>query len=140
VIGAFPPTDIATVNVLASTIPDFSVTPAPQTLNMTAGASSSMGVEIGRVNGFTGPVSFQAFGETPLLFTITFSLNSTTGSGMGMKVAASGGIAPGAYKITVRGISGSLVHDVAMTVVVAEGGGGYPYPYYPYYPGLKPPQ
>lgn len=140
VFGAIPPTDIATVNVQPPTSPDFSVTPAPQTLNMSVGASSTMGVEIGRTNGFTGAVAFTATPDAPGNFVVTFSLNSTTGSGIGMTVRAGSGVSVGPHTIKVRGTSGALSHEVTMTVIISQGSD---YPYYPYYPpygpGLKRP-
>lgn len=131
-LGAFPPTAVAAINVQASSTPNFSLTPAPQTLNMNAGQSVTMGVEIGRTNGFTGPVSFTAIGDAPGNFNVTFSLNSTTGSGIGMTVIASGSVSAGPHTILIRGTSGAVVREVPMTVVIAAGGGGGGCTYYPY--------
>lgn len=132
-LGAFPPTDIAAINVMSSTSGDFSLLPAPQTLSMPTGMSTGAALQIGRTNGFTGAVSFQAFTDKPADYQVAFSLNSTTGNGIGMTIYVSPNVALGPHVMKIRGTSGSIVHEVSMTLNVTTVP-GYPYPY-PYYPG-----
>ena len=134
--GAFPPTDVATINVTPTTAGDFSLLPAPQTLDVPTGASTGAAIQIGRTNGFTGAVSFVAIADKPTDHSVTFSLNSTTGSGMGMTIFVSPNAALGPQVMRIRGTSGSLVHEVSMTLNVTSASTPYPYPYSS---GVKPP-
>jgi len=134
--GAFPPTDIAQINVTPSTAGDFSLLPAPQTLILPTGTSTGAAIQIGRTNGFAGAVSFVAITDKPTDYLITFSLSSTTGSGMGMTIYVSPTVSLGPHVMKIRGTSGSIVHEVRMTLIVTSVSTPYPYPYFP---GIKPP-
>jgi len=136
--GAFPPTDIAGVTVTASSAGDFSILPAPQTLSVPTGTPTSAAVQIGRTNGFAGAVSFVAITDRPSDYQVTFSLNSTTGSGIGMTITANSNVPTGPHVLRLRGTSGSIVREVSMTVDVTSAPPYMP-PYYPF--GIKrPPQ
>lgn len=80
-----------------------------------------------------------AIADKPSDYSVTFSLNSTTGSGMGMTIYVSPNVALGPHVMRIRGTSGSLVHEVSMTLNVTSASTPYPYPYSP---GVKlpPPQ
>lgn len=138
-LGAFPPSDVATVTVTPSTAPDFAIVPAPQTLNMSTGVYAPMAVEIWRKNGFTAPVSFTATGDIAGQYQFRFSLTQTTGSAVGFDIYASPNVPEGPHQITVRGTSGNTVREVTMTVYISSTPYN-PYPYYPYgVTGIKPP-
>ncbi|MBC8087847.1 MAG: hypothetical protein H7Z40_11325 [Phycisphaerae bacterium] len=136
VIGAFPPSDVATVTVTASTAPDFVIVPAPQTLNVATGEYTTMIVEVGRKNGFSGAVSFQATGDIAGQYAFRFSSSQTTGATVSLDIYASHNVPAGPHLITIRGTSGAVVREVTMTVLIVEGT-TYTPPYYPY--GIKPP-
>lgn len=137
VAGAIPPSDVANVTVTPATTPDFSIIPAPQTLNALTGSFTSMAVEIVRAAGFTGAVSFQAFDDKSGTWQFRFSLTQTTGSAVGFEIAPMSNVPDGPHLITIRATSGSIVREVTMTVVTAPGSSYPTYPYYPY--GLKKP-
>ncbi|MGV3707866.1 MAG: hypothetical protein ACO1Q7_03425 [Gemmatimonas sp.] len=134
-LGAIPSTDVATINVTASTTGDFAIVPAPNTFNVARNATTGAGLEINRYYGFAGAVSFGATTPAGSDLQVTFSLNSTTGVGVGMNVRAGANTPLGPHVITIRGTSGSLVHDVSYTVNVTAASNPYPYPGYPY--GIK---
>jgi len=92
-----------------------SVSPVSQTVKGSIAASYS--VTVTASGGFSGSVTFSVTG-LPNGATQTFSPTAVTGSGSSVLTIT----APlGAYSLTITGTSGSLVHQVAATLVVSNG-------------------
>jgi len=113
----------ALVDVLAGTgdAQDFSLSEAPNPLNITQGASGTATITINSINGFTDTghsVALSASG-LPSGSTASFSpATAITSSTLTVNVGAAA--AAGTYNVTVTGSSGALVHSVTfpLTVVV----------------------
>ena len=95
------------------------------------GTPTVAAVQIGRTNGFAGAVSVVAITDRPGDYQVSFSLSSTTFSGIGMTIMANSGVTTGPHVILLRGTSGLIVHEVSMTVDVTAAC-ITPYPHYPF--------
>jgi hypothetical protein len=98
--------------------PDFTISVAPTSLNVTRGSSGSYTVTIGAVNGFTGTVSLSVSGLGSRV-TGTFSPTSVTGSGTStLTVQAARNASRGTRTITITCVSGSLSHSTNATLTI----------------------
>src|SRR4029077_11184012 len=88
--------------------------PASQTVIQ--GNPTSYNLTITPINGFTGQVTFSVSG-LPSGANGTFSPNPAT-STSALSVTTSTTTPAGSYPLTVTGVSGSLTHTVAATLVV----------------------
>ncbi len=98
--------------------PNFSLSAAPATSTITAGASTSYTIASSALNGFTGSVSLAA---TPAIsgVTYTFATNPVTaGASSVLNVATTAAATPGTYTVTVTGTSGTLSRTTTMQLVI----------------------
>ena len=101
---------------LVVTAPDFSLGTSPSSQTVIQGNPTSYNLTITPVNGFTGQVTFSVSG-LPSGANGTFSPNPAT-STSALSVTTSTTTPAGSYPLTVTGVSGSLTHTVAATLVV----------------------
>ncbi len=114
-------TSSASVTLTVTAAPDFSVSASPSILTVTQGSSAASTLTITRVGTFTGTVSLSASG-LPSGLSASFSPTSTTSSSK-LTLSANGSTTAGTYTVTVKGVSGSLIHTTALTVTVARKSG-----------------
>jgi hypothetical protein len=107
--------------------PDFTVSAAPSSQTVTAGAAGSYTASVAPQNGFNGTVTWSASG-TPTGATVGFSPATLNGAGSStVNVSTSSSTPAGTYTVTFTGTSGSLQHSTAVALVVnapASSGGG----------------
>jgi spore germination protein len=97
---------------------DFSVT-GPNVLTVAQGNELTADYRLTSINGFNGAASLtvmplMAFNGVVAAATPSVSASSP----MTLRVAATAATAPGAYQVTLRFTSGTLVHDNVLTIVV----------------------
>ncbi len=98
--------------------PDFSLTASPSSQSVQVGSSTNYALTITGTNGFSGSVNLSASG-LPNGATASFNPSPVNGSGTSqLTVATTGSVAPGNYPFTVTATSGSLTHNVNLTLVV----------------------
>ena len=94
----------------------FSVTPSSQTVRRRS--STSFTVTVGKINGFTGTVTFSVTG-LPTRTSSSFGPSSVTGSGTStLKISPNQNAGVGQYVLTVKGTSGSLTHTAQVTITI----------------------
>ncbi|MGW6194600.1 S8 family serine peptidase [Kribbella sp. NPDC055110] len=99
--------------------PDYSLTSTPASRTVTAGASTSYTVAVKPTSGFTGDVTLTASGLPGTVGTVAISPAVLHGTGNAQVAVTTYSSAPaGTYTITVSSSSGSLSHQVALTLVV----------------------
>ncbi len=108
-------THSTTVTLVVST-PDFSLSAAPASSTVTAGASTTYSVSVTPAAGFTGSVSLAASG-LPSGAAASFSPNPTTGTST-MTVTTTTSTAAGSYPVTITGTNGTLTHTTSVQLVV----------------------
>ncbi len=109
-------THTATVSLVVNVPADFTVSGSPASQTVVQGASTSYGVTIAPVGGFSGPVTLSVTG-LPTGATGTFTPNpATTSSNLAVTTAAT--TPTGTYTLTVTGVNGSLTHTATVTLVV----------------------
>jgi hypothetical protein len=109
-----PPSRKITVNPA----PDFGISATPSSQVVVRTTSTSYSVTISSVSGFSGMVRLNVSG-LPAAATASFSNPSVTGSGSSMlTVSPALTSPPGMYTLTITGTSGSLSHNVNVTLIV----------------------
>jgi len=126
-IGQQPPSAVATVNVVASTTPDFSLVPRPNEVTMAAGDSTAIPVSILRANGHSGPVVYDAITDDPPKYRITFVPDVNPNNPVRVSIATTTTLALGKHLLILRGQSGGLTRLTLVTLIVEDG-----YSYYGY--------
>ena len=100
---------------------DFSVTTAPTSLTVAAGASETDTVKTAVTSGSAQTVALSVTGA-PAFVTATLSPTPlTAGQSATLTVTASGSAAPGNYALTVKGTAGSTSHTAALTLTITGG-------------------
>src|SRR5438094_3557853 len=112
----------------ANTTPDFGLSASPSSLTITAGSSGTSTVTVTSFNNFTGTVSLQAT-VTPAGPSLSLDPSSVPvssgGSGSSvLTVSTTNATAPGFYKLTVTGTSGSSSHTTAILVTIVSPAAG----------------
>ena len=97
--------------------PDFSLPGV--TVTAAPGGSGSAGIAITPINGFSAPVTLSGSGLPNGVGTIFTPNPASPSTGSSIAVTVPAAVAPGTYSGTLRGISGSLDHSSALTLVVA---------------------
>jgi subtilase family serine protease len=83
--GAFPSGSLASVDIVSSTKPDFSITPCVGSATVLPGATApGVTFTVTPVNGFTGPVTFSATNNDSVNATTSFSVSPVTISSAGV--------------------------------------------------------
>ncbi|HZD93517.1 MAG TPA: carbohydrate-binding protein, partial [Candidatus Sulfotelmatobacter sp.] len=119
-VGWEPPNVPALWQPVAAGSPDFSVTVAPATQSLTAGASTTYTVAVKPLNGFSGAVGLSVSG-LPGGATASFNPSSVNSSGSStLTVSTLASTAPGSNTLNIKTASGSLVHTISATLGVAS--------------------
>ena len=106
------------VALTAAPTPDFTISASPASQTVVQGGSTSYTVTVTPQNGFTGTVNLSASGFGAGA-SGSFSPASVAGSGIStLTVTTTGAAATGSFPITVSGGSGSLSHNLSVTLVV----------------------
>jgi len=110
----------ATVMATISTPPpDFSLTIAPTSLSLTAGAAgASVSVMATAVNGFTGTVSVSLSGLPAGVTANPTTLSLTSGTAQSVTLTAAASVAAGSSTVTFTGTSGSLTHAASLALTL----------------------
>lgn len=105
--------------------PDFSLSAAPASLTVNAGACGTSTISIARTGGFSASVAFSVAGA-PTGFTATPSPAATTGASTTLTVCAPATAASSTTALTVTGSGGGLTHTAVVSVTVnsTSGTGG----------------
>jgi uncharacterized membrane protein len=89
------------------------------------GSSGTSTITSTVLNAFSSAISLSATGQ-PAGVTVTFSPTSITGAGTStITFAVGASVAPGTYRITVTGTSGSIKEAVALTLTVTKASPDY---------------
>jgi hypothetical protein len=102
---------------------DFTLSCAPSTLIVTAGASGQSTCTVGSQNAFSAPVTLSCSG-LPAAVTCSYNPPSPTPPANGsvastLTVTVGAAVPPGTYNFQARGVSGPLTHTFAMTLNVS---------------------
>jgi hypothetical protein len=99
--------------------PNFTITTTQNSATVGLASTATYTVNIGAVNGFTGPVTLSASG-LPAGVTASFSPASITTSGSStMTVTTTSGTATGSSTVTITGTAGSLTNSASVTLIVS---------------------
>ncbi len=109
-------THTATVTLVVNPPPDFSLSGTPASQTVVQGGSTSYGVTITPVGGFSGQVTLSASG-LPTGATGSFTTNPATASST-LNVTTTASVPTGSYTVTITGVSGSLTHTATVTLVI----------------------
>lgn len=112
-------TQSTTIGLTVSPSPNFTLSPAPASVNVVQGSSNTSTITVNPSNGFTGTVSFSASG-LPSGVTASFSPNPA-GSASTLTLSAGSSASAGESTVTITGTSGSLTQStfVYLTVTAA---------------------
>ena len=104
--------------VAAAPAPDFTISAAPGSQTVTAGANTTYTATISALNGFAGNVALTVSG-LPSGATASFSPASVSGSGSStLTVTTTNIMGASTNRLTITGTSGSLVHTATVTLIV----------------------
>ncbi len=105
-----------------SGVPDFSVTAEPPSQAIQVGATGTISVLVGSVNGFSSPVtlSFSVSPSTGMTLPTLSPGTVTPPDTSTMTIATDEDDTPGTYIITVTGTSGSTTHSDVVSVTLLE--------------------
>jgi uncharacterized membrane protein len=115
----------ATVHSAAATLvvtapPDFSLSAAPTSQNVVAGAGATYTAGVASLNGFAGDVALSLTGLPSGVGAASFSPQVIAGAGSSQLTVATLPTAPGGtYPLTITGTAGGVTHTVAVTLVVS---------------------
>jgi hypothetical protein len=111
-------TTAVTLNVVAP--PDFTLSAVPTSASTTPGASARYTVNVGAVNGFSGPVNLTASGLPAGAAAVFNPAAPVAGSSSTLTVTTAANTPVGSSTLTVSGASGSLIHSINVTLVVSS--------------------
>lgn len=97
--------------------PDFQIQLSPTSLTLAPGQSGQVTVTILSSGGFNGPVSLSLEG-TPPGVSGAFAPNPTSSSSA-LTLTVAGTVSPGNYPLRVRGVSGSLLREATLGLMVS---------------------
>ena len=108
----------AQVTLVVNPPPDFGLSVSPGSRTVWRGGSTTYTVSVSELGGFAGAVNLSVSG-LPSGATATFTPSSVAAPGTSKLTVRTGGRTPrGTFTLTVRGQSGSIVHQAAMTLIV----------------------
>ena len=126
-LGAYPLTITATSGSLVHTAvatlvvgapSDFSISVSPSSRTVQKKSSTQYQVTINGSNAFSGSVQLSVLG-LPTRTSKTFSANPVVGSGVStLTIKAFAMAQAGTYSLTVKGVSGNLVHSTSTTLII----------------------
>jgi uncharacterized membrane protein len=106
------------VTLVVQPSPDFGLVASPASVTVSRGGSAVYTLSASALGGFVGKVSLAVTG-LPAHSSSTFSVNPVTVPGKSkLTVKTTTKTARGTYLLTVKGTSGSKVHQVTVTLVV----------------------
>src|SRR5207253_2838449 len=106
------------VTLIVTAAPDFSLAATPSSNAVIQGSGASYTMTVSAMNGFTGTVGLTLSG-LPAGAGYGFNPSSVAGSGTStLSVRTSSSTPAGTYSLTIIGTSGTLVHSIAVTLVV----------------------
>jgi len=112
-------THTTTVTLVVNPPPDFTLGASPPNQTVMAGTSSSYGVTIAPISGFTGAVTLSASG-LPAGASGSFTPNPATTSST-FSVTTSTTTPAGTFTVTITGVSGSLTRTTTVMLSVMHG-------------------
>jgi outer membrane protein assembly factor BamB len=122
--GSLTHTAPLTIVVAAATTPDFSLSIAPQSLNVTpGGAGQAVQLSVTALNGFTGNASVALSGLPPGITASPASLTLTPGLATPVTLAAGNTAQPGSANVLFTATSGTLNHAATLALTVAASAG-----------------
>lgn len=95
------PTSTPTATAIPSPTPDFALTITPQSQTMIGAGSVSYVVKVTRINGWSGPVTFNVL-NLPFGVAIKFSSNPASSKST-LTLTGNACLSPGVYPFTIRG-------------------------------------
>jgi hypothetical protein len=101
-----PPDELATLALTVTPAASFVVSVSPVQMDVQQGSTTSVTVNISRLNLFSGPVARMASG-VPAGVTASFNPQSTTGDQSTLTFTASAGAVPNTYQVTITGTGGT---------------------------------
>ena len=110
----------STTVILSVAMPDFSLSASPSTQLVTQGNSTSYGVTITPIFGFTGQVTLSVSG-LPSGATGAFTTNPATSTST-LNLTTTSTTAVGISTLTIAGVSGALSHTMTVTLTVSPAG------------------
>jgi hypothetical protein len=106
-----------TITIIVSP-PDFTLTASPTSLNIPPGSSDTSTITVGRLSGFTDPVTLTPPTVAGLTVGLSPALISGSATTATLSVSTSSSTVPGTYTVTVTGTASSGIHTVSVSVVV----------------------
>src|SRR3989449_5448564 len=103
--------------------PDFALSATPASQTVTQGGSTTYTVNISRLGGFTGGVTFSVSG-LPAGATGTFNPNPATANSSTLTVTTAATTPTGSFVLTITGVSGALSRTASVTLVVSAPAAG----------------
>lgn len=109
---------------VSNLLSDFSLIPASSNVQLTAGGSGTTAINLGSINGFTGPVTLSCTADPGVTCSLSALTPSTLASGgtasAVLTINATSGVVGKNYNIRVTGTdsSGKYVHTLAITAMV----------------------
>jgi hypothetical protein len=98
-------------------VTDYTLSASPTSRSIKRGQTTTYGVTITRLSGFTGSVAFTATGF-PANTSGSFNPLSTTGTNVTLTLSTSGKSPRGTYSIKITGTSGSLTHSITVSLTL----------------------
>jgi hypothetical protein len=115
-------THAATVSLVVSPPPDFTIAATPATQKVAQGVGTSYTVSIGALNGFTATTDLSVSG-LPSNATASFTSSSIAGAGSTtLNVATAAATPVGSSTLTITGTSGAATHTATVSLLVSAPG------------------
>lgn len=112
-------THSATATLVVPAPPDFSLSAAPSTQTVNAGATANYTVSLGSRNGFTGDVTLSLTGLPASVGAATFTAATVNTAGTSQLSIATPAAAPdGTYQLTITGTSAAITHTATVSLTV----------------------
>jgi uncharacterized membrane protein len=109
----------AAVTLVVTAPPDFTLSAAPASRSVVAGAGATYTVSVASLNGFADNVALSLTGLPSGVGTASFSPQVLAGAGSSQLTVTTSTTAPGGtYPLTITGTAGGVTHAVVVTLVL----------------------